>query len=29
MNGLISRLHKGLVCVTKDGFCSYGERRSE
>ena len=23
------RLHKGLVCVTKDSFCSYGERRSE
>ena len=22
------RLHKGLVCVTKDSFCSYGERRS-
>ena len=23
------RLHKGLVCVTKDSFCSYGERGSE
>ena len=23
------RQHKGLVCVTKDSFCSYGEKREE